>query len=232
MTLLMGLQCYGGIRNNAALVFSTRIPRTSDMNWQSCFNSNTVLIRPWFRILATVNLALLCFFCFIFMTSADVTTSTWSTAMTQYHYQGSFSIITTNSGTSAAEMQLTSTAYKSTVNAVYKSESPQSSTGGGFTLSLEIKAANAVADAIYVFIGQSSVPISEGPTGCGIGMLVAFTVYAKRPNGIYLLKTSLGASTTLMYYSGFAASGYWEPVVITYTPTSTNTWQVRFERLM
>jgi hypothetical protein len=146
--------------------------------------------------------------------------------MTQYHISG-FNITVTNSGTSAAEMRFTSTSYKSTSNAIYKYGSPQSTTGGGFTLSFEIKISKGSSgDAIYAFIGQSSVPSKESPTGVGTGMIIAFDVYKSHPSGIYLTQTSSGASTNLVYYSTFSASGYWEPVVIVYTPSATDTWQV------
>jgi hypothetical protein len=180
-------------------------------------------LKPRFWMLVVVSMI-----SFLTMTSADVTTSTWSTEMTQYHARGSYYISTTNSGTSSAEMQLVSYYYTSTCNAVYKEESPQSASGGGFTLSFQIKIATySNADSIYAFIGTSKVPTTESPTDAGTGMVIAFDVYKWNPPGIYLTKTTSSANSKLATYSSFSASGSWESVTITYTPSSTNTWKVR-----
>ena len=161
---------------------------------------------------------------------ADVTTTTWSTSMTQHHTRGSFNITTTDSGTSSAEMQLTSISYGSTSNSIYMAESPQSTTGGGFTLSYEIKVdSSSVADSIFAFIGTSSIPSQEDTTTAGNGMIIAFIVYqfATSGRGIYLRKTTSSSySTVATYTSGVTASGNWETITITYTPSSTNTWKV------
>jgi hypothetical protein len=163
---------------------------------------------------------------------ADVTTSTWSTSMTQYHSAGTYYISTTNSGSSSAEMQFTSIGTKAVSNAVYMSESPQSTTGGGFTLSYEMKIdSSSLADEMFTFIGLSSVPSSSGITTSGNGVTVSFNVYSNSGNGaypgIYLYKVSSSAVTTLASYTtGVSASGSWESFTIQYTPSSTNTWKV------
>jgi hypothetical protein len=196
----------------------------------SSFTNNEVSYRRHGYWHCEVILVLGLLLTFVIGGNADVTTTTWSTSMTQHHTKGSFNITTTDSGTSSAEMQLTSISYGSTSNSIYMAESPQSATGGGFTLSYEIKVDSAsVADSIFAFIGTSSIPSQEDTTTAGTGMIIAFIVYqyATSGKGIYLRKTTSSSySTVATYTSGVTASGNWESITITYTPSSTNTWKV------
>ena len=152
--------------------------------------------------------------------------------MTQYHARGDFSISTSGSG-SSTEMQLTSKDVASTCNYVYKSESPQSTTGGGFTLSYQFKVdSSSEADEVYAFIGHSTsgIPTSGDSTSTSNGMIITFSIYTGNsdiPAGIYLRKTTSSTNTKLATYtSGISASGNWESFTVQYTPSSTNTWKV------
>jgi hypothetical protein len=149
--------------------------------------------------------------------------------MKKYHDTGSFTIITTDSGSSSAVMQLGSSSYSQYSNSVYAWQRimTDSTGGGGFQLSFEVKiATSAIADSIFVFFGTSSIPQNQDTSSIGSGILIGFDIYNSK---IVLKKSTSGTNSELTTYTSYtsAKSGNWESYTITYSAHTTNTWKVR-----
>jgi hypothetical protein len=162
------------------------------------------------------------------LSTGAITTSTWSTVMKQYHYQGSYYISTTDKGSSSAVMQLASSSYGSNSNSIYAWQRimTASSGGGGFQLSFEGKiSTSSTADGIFVFFGTSSIPENQGTSSIGSGILIGFDIYNSK---IELRKSTSGTNSQLTQYTSYssAKSGNWESYTITYSADTTNTWKV------
>ena len=150
--------------------------------------------------------------------------------MTTSNIAGPFTIL--QSGTVPnVQMQLTSSGYGNTQNAVYNQYPIQQS--AWFTCSFQIYMSGN-ADEVNFYAGASA------PVGCGVacnpagngGVVVGFEIYpsfgggaGRTGAGIYM-KNGAGV---IVASAAFSANSAWESVSITYTQGTTNTWVVSWK---
>jgi hypothetical protein len=155
----------------------------------------------------------------------------WYTTLTLNHGSGTYTAVSSGAAPDI-EYQLVSSSYGSTANTFYQSLRIQDYST--FTLYFEIKiSTSSVADAIWFFVGSTSIPSTEASPYNGY--LLNFDVYsfnAFSARGIYLLNGGASGATGTSVASNTSTNflaGTWKSVVVKYTKGTTNTWVITYD---
>jgi hypothetical protein len=156
--------------------------------------------------------------------NASVKSATWPASMSTTTMSGSFAIGV--AGTSPDVQYQLASVNAVGANAVYR-QGEAVQFAQSFKCAFEIwVSTNAAADAIWFFCGSTSVPQHEFAMNSGYAVI--FDVYSGFTNGgasgvgTYLFNS---AATSLVK-AAFATANTWQPVTITYTKGTVNTWVV------